>query len=57
MEFGYTQANTVTKFCSGANHTTKNCQHYQNKVSCQDYINAKFVIPAQAFQAPKWVVW
>jgi hypothetical protein len=58
MEFGYTYAATVTKFCSSANHTKDNCQHYQNKVSCQDHINAKFgSIPAQAFQAPNWVVW
>ena len=35
MEFGYTQTNTVTKFCNAANHTTANCQHYQHKVSCQ----------------------
>jgi hypothetical protein len=58
MEFNYTHANNVTKFCSGANHTAENCQHYKNKVSCQDYINAKFgVVPQQVFQVPKWVVW
>ena len=57
MEFGYNQANNVTKFCSGANHSTENCQHYQYGMSCQDHINANFVIPALAFQAPKWVVW